>query len=72
VLTPIADAPAGQHPFGVALDATGGSLFVVNKADNNVSAYSVNSSTGMASPVSGSPFSGNLNAPTDIVVIVRQ
>jgi 6-phosphogluconolactonase len=72
VLSPIADAPAGQHPFGVALDITGGFLFVVNKVDNTVSAYSVNTSTGVASPVNGSPFSGNLNAPTDIVVIARQ
>jgi 6-phosphogluconolactonase (cycloisomerase 2 family) len=56
----------------VALDAAGGFLFVVNKVDNNVSSYSVNSSTGMTSPVGGSPFSGNLNAPTDIVVIARQ
>jgi DNA-binding beta-propeller fold protein YncE len=72
VLSPIADTAAGQHPFGVALDPAGGFLFVVNKVDNTVSSYSVNSSTGMASPVGGSPFSGNLNAPTDVVVIARQ
>jgi 6-phosphogluconolactonase (cycloisomerase 2 family) len=72
VLSSIAEVPTGQHPFGVAIDPTGGFLFVANKVDNNVSAFSINLATGAASPVSGSPFAGNLNAPTDIVVIPRQ
>lgn len=71
-LSSIADVPAGQHPFGVALDAAGQFLFVVNKVDNTISSYSVNSSTGMLSPLSGSPFAGSLNAPTDIVVIAKK
>jgi 6-phosphogluconolactonase len=70
-LSSIAEVPTGQHPFGVALDPTGEFLFVANKVDNTLSAYSVNLSTGVASPMSGSPFSGNLNAPADIVVIPR-
>jgi hypothetical protein len=45
---------------------------VANKVDNTVSAFSVNATTGMVSPLSGSPFSGGLNAPTDILVITRQ
>jgi YVTN family beta-propeller protein len=72
VLSSIAEVPTGQHPFGVALDSSGGFLFAVNNVDNSVSVFSVNSSSGMASPVSGSPFSGNMNAPTDIVVIPMQ
>jgi 6-phosphogluconolactonase (cycloisomerase 2 family) len=71
-LSSIAEVPAGQHPFGVALDPTGQFLFAVNKVDNTISAYSVNSSTGMLSPLSASPFSGNLNAPTDLVVIAKK
>jgi 6-phosphogluconolactonase len=71
-LSPIADVPTGQHPFGLALDPTGTFLFVANKMDNTISAFSVNSTTGMVSPLGGSPFSGGLNAPTDIVVIARQ
>jgi 6-phosphogluconolactonase (cycloisomerase 2 family) len=71
-LSAIADTPTGQHPFGVALDPTGSFLFVANKVDNTISAYSVNSSTGMLTPVSGSPFTAGLNAPTDIVVIAKQ
>jgi hypothetical protein len=42
------------------------------KVDNTISAYSVNSSTGMPFPLNGSPFSGNLSAPTDIVMIAKQ
>jgi 6-phosphogluconolactonase len=72
VLSSIAEVPTGQHPFGVAIDPTGGFLLVANKVDNTVSAFSINLSTGVASPISGSPFSGNLNAPIDIVVIARQ
>ena len=72
VLSSISESPAGQHPFGVALDPTGTFLFVVNKVDNSISAYAVNSTTGMVAPLSGSPFAGSLNAPTDIVVIPQQ
>ena len=72
VLSSVAEVPTGQHPFGVALDPTGGFLFVVNKADNTISAFSVDSSSGVVSAIGGSPFSGGLNAPTDIVVIARQ
>jgi 6-phosphogluconolactonase (cycloisomerase 2 family) len=71
-LTPINEVASGAHPFGVALDPTESFLFVVNKLDNTVSGYSVNSVTGKIAPLSGSPFSGSLNAPTDIVVIARQ
>ena len=72
VLSSIADVPTGQHPFGVSFDPAAGFLFVVNKVDNTISGYSVNSATGLLAPLRASPFSGNLNAPTDIVVIARQ
>ena len=71
-LSSIAEVPTGQHPFGVAMDPAGTFLFVANKVDNTLSAFSVNSTTGTVSPVSGSPFSGGMSAPTDIVVIARQ
>jgi 6-phosphogluconolactonase len=67
-LSHIADFGTGQHPFGVALDPSGNFLFVANKVDNTVSAFSVNASTGMLSPLNGSPFSAG-SAPTDIVIV---
>lgn len=71
-LSLMSTAGTGQHPFGVATDPSGALLFVVNKVDNTISAFSINSTSGMLSPVSGSPFStGNLNAPTDIVLVKK-
>jgi DNA-binding beta-propeller fold protein YncE len=40
----------------VALDSSGKFLFVANRLSNNISAYSVDSTTGALTPVSGSPF----------------
>ena len=71
-LSVMSSAATGQHPFGVTTDPSGAFLFVVNKVDNSVSAFSVNSGSGMLSPLSGSPFTtGNLNAPTDIVIVKK-
>jgi 6-phosphogluconolactonase len=67
-LSHIADFSTGQHPFGVALDPTGNFLYVANKVDNTVSAFSVSTSTGMLSPLSGSPFPTG-SAPTDMVIV---
>jgi 6-phosphogluconolactonase len=64
----IADFPVGQHPFGVALDPAGNFLYVVNKVDNTVSAFSVNSSNGMLAPLTGSPFATG-SGPTNIVIV---
>ena len=70
-LSPIAEFSVGQHPFGVAFDPTGTFLYVANKMDNNISAFSVNPSTGMLSPVMGSPFPTGA-APTNIVIVAAR
>lgn len=71
-LSLMSTAGTGQHPFGVATDSSGALLFVVNKVDNTISVFSINSTSGVLSPVSGSPVStGNLNAPTDIVIVKK-
>jgi 6-phosphogluconolactonase (cycloisomerase 2 family) len=68
-LTAVASPVAtGQHPFGTAFDPTGSFLYVVNKVDNNISGYSVNSMTGMLTPLSNSPFSAG-SGPVGIVII---
>lgn len=71
-LSSVSEATTGQHPFGVALDPSGSFLFVANKVDNSISAFTVNATTGALTRVSGAPFSGGLNAPTDLVVVARQ
>ncbi|HLY97635.1 MAG TPA: beta-propeller fold lactonase family protein [Candidatus Angelobacter sp.] len=70
-LSPITTANAGQHPFGVASDPSGSFLFVVNKVDSSISGFSVDPNSGMLTPLPGFPFSGNLNAPTDIVLVKK-
>lgn len=48
--------PTGTSPAGVAIDPLGRFLYVANSGSNNISAYSIDSSTGTASPLAGSPF----------------
>jgi 6-phosphogluconolactonase (cycloisomerase 2 family) len=55
----------------VALDSKGSFLYVVNKADNNISAFSVNAATGLLSPVSGSPFPSGGNGPVGIIIVPK-
>lgn len=70
-LSPVITANVGQHPFGVASDPSGSFLFVVNKVDNSISGFSVDPNSGMLAPLPGFPFSGSLNAPTDIVTVKK-
>jgi 6-phosphogluconolactonase len=67
-LSPIAEFPTGQHPFGVTLDPKGSFLYVVNKVDNNISVFSVNASSGLLSAISGSPFPSGGSGPVGIIV----
>ena len=60
------EAPAGQSPISIAVDPMGrfvyagnygyGAAIVGNAGLGSVSAYTVNSTTGVLTPVSGSPF----------------
>jgi 6-phosphogluconolactonase len=61
----------GQHPFGMAFDPTGSFLYVANKVDNNISGYSVDSMTGMLTPLNNSPFPAG-SGPVGIVVVHKQ
>jgi len=72
VLSPIATpAPTGQHPFGLAIDPSGSFLYVVNKVDNSISAFSIDSMTGMLRSLPGSPFAAG-RGPVGIVVVAKQ
>ncbi|MCX5922123.1 MAG: beta-propeller fold lactonase family protein [Candidatus Dependentiae bacterium] len=61
VFTPVAGSPfaTGTTPFSIAFSPlSSGNLFaaVTNNSDNNVSVYEVNQTTGLFTPVTGSPF----------------
>jgi 6-phosphogluconolactonase len=63
--------PAGKHPFGLALDSRGKFLYVVNKVDNTISGFAVNSTTGLLSPLQGSPFPAGGSEPKGIVIVSK-
>lgn len=49
-------APLGSQPQLLIMDPTGAYLYVMNAASNNISVFSVDSSTGVLTQLSGSPF----------------
>jgi 6-phosphogluconolactonase len=71
-LSPIMDFMTGQHPYDATFDAAGNFLFVANKVDNTISAFSVNPNTGMLASVAGSPFPAGGQGPEGIVIIPKQ
>ena len=64
--------PTGQHPFGVATDPSGKFVYVVNKLDNNIAAFSVDTMTGELTPLANSPFPSGGSEPVGIVIVRPQ
>jgi 6-phosphogluconolactonase len=60
---------AGNGPKSIAVDSSSNHLYVANHADgaNNVSAYSINTTTGALVPVVGSPFASGLG-PASVAI----
>jgi 6-phosphogluconolactonase len=52
----------GTLPFILAMDPGGKYLYVANVLSNNISVFSIASSTGALTPITGSPFAINLSA----------
>jgi 6-phosphogluconolactonase (cycloisomerase 2 family) len=71
-LTPITGQPfaAGGTPVALAIEPTDHYLYVLNQGDNTISGYSINSSSGALSPLSGSPFAiaGGSSSAQQLVV----
>jgi 6-phosphogluconolactonase len=74
-LTPVSGSPfpSGGNgtingPLGIAADAAGKFMYVCN-ASNDVSVFSINSATGVLTPVGGSPFPDGGNAPSAIIFV---
>ena len=49
-------APAGNDPWALVVSPTAGFLYADNELDNTVSGYTIDPTTGVLSPVPGSPF----------------
>jgi 6-phosphogluconolactonase len=74
VLTPITGSPftANNAPFRVAIDPSGKFLDVTNNVGGDISVFTINASTnastGLLSPIAGSPF-GTLTQPKDLLIV---
>jgi 6-phosphogluconolactonase len=64
--------PTDNLPDAVAVDPTGRYAYVANYNANNVSAYTIDQTTGEASPVSGTPVYGVGSGPTCLLVEPNQ
>jgi DNA-binding beta-propeller fold protein YncE len=60
----------GVDPAGVIVDASGKFVYVPNTADATISAFTLDNTSGMLTPVAGSPFPsggvGSINGPLGI------
>jgi 6-phosphogluconolactonase len=56
--------PTGVHPLSMTMD--GGFIFVANAGSNNISAFSLDETTGLLTEVAGSPFPAG-TAPVSVV-----
>jgi 6-phosphogluconolactonase (cycloisomerase 2 family) len=68
-LTQIQGSPvaAGTSPCSAAVDSSGGFVYVANSGSANVSAYSIDATTGALTALTGSPFAA-LNGADTIVL----
>lgn len=65
--------PSGGHgsingPLGITADTSGHFVFVCN-ASNDISVFSINSTTGVLTPIAGSPFPAGGSGPSAIAFI---
>jgi 6-phosphogluconolactonase (cycloisomerase 2 family) len=54
--SPFLSGGSGSRPFSIAVGPTGKFAYVANNSPGNVSAYTINPTTGALTPISGSPF----------------
>jgi 6-phosphogluconolactonase (cycloisomerase 2 family) len=66
-LTEVSGSPfkTGVGPNAVAVDSTGSYVYVANRADGTISAFSLAASTGVLTAISGSPFATG-TGPVDL------
>lgn len=68
-LTEISGSPytAGTGPTGVTVNPAGPYVYVANKGSNNISAFSLNDTSGQLTAIAGSPFGSGGQLPLGIV-----
>lgn len=70
--SPLAPFQVGTDPSGVVLDPTGKFVYIPNTADATISAFTFDNTTGVLTPIAGSPFpsggKGSINGPLGIAM----
>ncbi|HMK84703.1 MAG TPA: beta-propeller fold lactonase family protein [Steroidobacteraceae bacterium] len=61
-ITPVSTVAAGGFPLSVVIDPAGTFAYVANEDTDNVSVYSIDSTTGALTPVRGSPFAAGVDS----------
>jgi 6-phosphogluconolactonase (cycloisomerase 2 family) len=61
--SPVAGSPfaTGSYPFSVSVDSTDRYVYTANDQSSNISEFNLDSSTGILTPVAGSPVAAGLN-----------
>ncbi len=62
--SPVSPAVAGSGPCSAAVYPSGRFIFAANVSSKNVSAYSIDRTTGTLTPVPGSPFAAGTGPAT--------
>jgi 6-phosphogluconolactonase len=65
--SPFSVSPLGSGPISVAVDPSGKFAYVANNFSNNVSGFTIDSTTGALTEITGSPFTP-VSQPTSVAV----
>ncbi|HTS37639.1 MAG TPA: beta-propeller fold lactonase family protein [Candidatus Solibacter sp.] len=60
--------PNGNDPYGLAIDPSGAHLYTANTGSNSISEYSISSTDGSLTELTGSPIGETFSAPLALLV----
>ena len=67
-LTSVGTATTGDEPLDVAIAPAGTFVYIPNFKDGTISAFSINSTTGVLTEITGSPFTNGTTDPAAVAV----
>ena len=67
-LTSVGTATTGDEPLDVAITPAGTFVYIPNFKDGTISAFSIDSTTGVLTAITGSPFTNGTTDPAAVVV----
>lgn len=58
----------GASPYGLAISPNGNYLYTANFGDNTISEFTIDSTSGLLSPIAGSPIGETFTGPVSLVI----